>query len=71
VQTISSQLNLISVGMGVGLVVTGKNFSYPPSLSVIPLSDVNYPTTFVIGWVKGEKSPTLDKMIDIIKSHSG
>lgn len=67
VQTISTQINLISVGMGIGLIVTGKDFTYPPSLSVIPLEDVNYPTTFLLGWVKGEKSPTLDRMIDIIK----
>ena len=67
VQTISSQVNLVSVGMGVGLVVTGRDFTYPPSLSVIPLADVNYPTTFLLGWVKGEKSPTLDRMIEIIK----
>ncbi len=67
VQTISTQVNLISVGMGVGLVVTGKHFTYPQSLSVIPLEDVNYPTTFLLGWVKGEKSPPLDRLIDIIK----
>jgi DNA-binding transcriptional LysR family regulator len=68
VQTISTQLNLISVGMGVGLVVTGNRFSYPSNLSVVPLEEVKYPTTFVLGWVKGEKSPTLDRMLDIIKS---
>ncbi|WP_137890263.1 LysR substrate-binding domain-containing protein [Ramlibacter sp. 2FC] len=65
--TISTQLNLISVGMGIGLAVTGRNFTYPTSLSVVPLEDVNYPTTFVFGWVKGEKDPALDRMIEIIK----
>jgi len=68
VQTISTQVNLISVGMGIGLVVTGRDFTYPSNLSVIPLTDVNYPTTFILGWVKGEKSPTLDRMIEIIKA---
>jgi len=67
VETISTQVNLISVGMGIGLVVTGKDFTYPPTMSVIPLADVNFPTTFVLGWVKGEKSPALDRMIEIIK----
>lgn len=67
VQTISTQLNLISVGMGVGLVVTGKGFAYPSSLSVIPLADVEYPTTFILGWVKGKKQPTLDRMLEVIK----
>lgn len=70
VQTISTQVNLISVGMGIGLVVTGRDFSYPPTLSVVPLADVKYPTTFILGWVKGEESPTLDRMIDIIKARA-
>lgn len=70
VETIATQVNLISVGMGIGLVVTSPDFTYPQSLSVIPLVDVNYPTTFILGWVKGERTPTLDRMIDIIKSLS-
>src|SRR5205085_1238580 len=37
VGSIASQLNLVSVGMGIGLTVTGKNFVYPASLAVIPL----------------------------------
>ena len=68
VGTIATQLNLISVGMGIGLVVTGRHFTYPPTLSVIPLEDVNYTTTFLFGWVKGQKDPALDRMIEIIKS---
>lgn len=67
VETISTQLNLVSVGLGVGLVVTGGGFDYPTSLSVVPLEEVNYPTTFVLGWVKGEKDPSLERMIDIVK----
>lgn len=68
VQSTVTQLNLISVGLGIGLVVTGRGFSYPSNLCVIPLEDVNYPTTFVLGWVKGEKDPALDRMIEIIKT---
>ncbi|CAN7349384.1 LysR substrate-binding domain-containing protein [Variovorax sp. LjRoot178] len=67
VQSTVTQLNLVTVGLGVGLVVTGKGFSYPPNLCVVPLEDVNYPTTFVLGWVKGEKDPALERMIEIIK----
>jgi hypothetical protein len=52
VGSISSQLNLVSVGMGIGLTVTGKNFTYPASLAVVPLKDVNYTTTFALSWVK-------------------
>ena len=67
VSTIAAQVNLISVGMGIGLIVTGKHFTYPPGLSVIPLTDVNYGTSFIFGWVKGQKDPALEHMIDIIK----
>lgn len=68
VSTISTQLNLISVGMGIGLAVIGKNFNYPPGLSVIPLTDVTYTTSYVFAWVKGQKDPALDRMIEIVKS---
>jgi DNA-binding transcriptional LysR family regulator len=67
VQTTSSQLNLISVGLGIGLVVRGKGFDYPEDLSVVPLLEVSYPTKFVFGWVKGVKDPSLDRMIEIVK----
>lgn len=68
VSSISSQLNLISVGMGIGLAITGKNFTYPSTLTVVPLDDVNYTTTFVFGWVKGECDPALERMIDIVRT---
>jgi DNA-binding transcriptional LysR family regulator len=61
VGTIASQLNLISVGMGIGLAVTGKGFSYPSTLALIPLEEVSYTTSFVFGWVKGQRNPALDR----------
>ena len=70
VSTVSGQLNLISVGMGVGLAVVGRDFSYPTNLSVIPLSDVKEATSFVFAWVKGQKDPPLDRMLDIIKAQA-
>jgi DNA-binding transcriptional LysR family regulator len=70
VQTTVTQMNLVSVGLGIGLVVTGKNFIYPPSVCVIPVDEVNYPTTFVLAWVKGEKDPSLDRMIEIVRNLS-
>jgi DNA-binding transcriptional LysR family regulator len=68
VGTIASQLNLISCGMGIGLAVVGKGFSYPSSLSIVPIDDTDYPINFVFGWVKGKKDPTLDRMIEIVAS---
>ena len=70
VSSIASQLNLVSVGMGIGLVVTGKHLSYPASMAVVPLAEVNYSTNFLFGWVKGQRSPALDHMIDIVKELS-
>ena len=70
VGTISTQLNLISVGMGIGLVPTGRNFTFPPNVSVKPLEDVNYATTFIFAWIKGQKDPAVDRMIEIIKTLS-
>lgn len=68
VSSVSSQLNLVSVGMGIGLVVIGKDFTYPGSLVVVPLADVNYQTSFVFGWLKGPTDPALDRMIEIVKA---
>ena len=67
VSTIALQLNLISVGMGIGFAVIGKNFSYPDTLAVVPFHDVSYSTKLVLCWVKGERSPVLDRMIEIVK----
>jgi DNA-binding transcriptional LysR family regulator len=67
VGTISSQLNLISVGMGIGLAVIGRNFVYPNSLAVVPLEQISYTNSFVFAWIKGQKDPALDRMIDIVK----
>ena len=67
VSTIAMQLNLIAVGMGIGLLPTGKNFEYyQPGLAVVPLHEVNYPTTFAFAWVKGQKDPALERMIEVI-----
>ncbi|BDB27826.1 hypothetical protein CTP10_R52360 [Cupriavidus sp. P-10] len=67
VSTIAAQLNLISVGMGIGLAVMGKGFTYPNNLAVVPLESLNYPTSFIFGWVKGERTPILDRMIEIVR----
>lgn len=66
VNTIAAQLNLVSVGMGIGLTVTGKNFIYPQTMAVIPLKGVKYTTTFALGWVKGRSDPALDYLVDVV-----
>jgi DNA-binding transcriptional LysR family regulator len=68
VSTVSGQLNLISVGMGVGLAVVGRDFNYPTNVSVVPLSDVKDTTSFVFAWVKGQMDPGLERMLEIVKA---
>lgn len=73
VGTIGTQLTLIATGMAIGLAVTGPRFTYPSSVTVIPLVGVDYTTSFVFGWIKGQRHPALDRMIEIIEelSHEG
>jgi DNA-binding transcriptional LysR family regulator len=71
VGTIATQLNLISVGMGIGLTVIGKDFAYPSSVAVLPLRGVSYTTSFVLGWVKGQTEPVLDRLIEVVKDLAG
>jgi DNA-binding transcriptional LysR family regulator len=70
VSTVTSQLNLVSVGMGIALMPTGRDFLYPASVSVVPLANVSYSTAFIFGWVKGKRTPALDRMIDIVQALS-
>lgn len=70
VSTVTSQLNLVSVGMGIALMPTGRHFLYPASVTVVPLEDVVYSTAFIFGWVKGKRTPTLDRMIEIVEALS-
>lgn len=68
VSTISTQLNLVQVGMGIGFAVTSKHFTYPPSLAVIPIKDIHFPTQFILGWSKGQTEPVVEQMIEIVKT---
>ena len=54
--------------MGIGFAVTSKHFTYPPSLAVIPIRDIHYPTHFVLGWNKGQTAPVVEQMINIVKT---
>jgi DNA-binding transcriptional LysR family regulator len=67
VKTISTQLNLISVGVGIGLAVTGRNFVYPHGITVVPLEKVAHSTSFVFAWVKDSMDPALERLLDIVK----
>lgn len=68
VHSITTLLNLVSVGVGIGLSVTGKGFVFPPSLSVLKIEAVTYPSTFALCWVKGGMEPPLARFVEIVKS---
>jgi len=67
VHSITTLLNLVSVGVGIGLSVTGKGFVFPPSLSVLKLEGVKYPSTFALCWVQGNMEPPLARFVEIVK----
>jgi len=67
VHSIASQMNLISVGVGIGLTVLGKDFAYPSGLTVVRLTDVNYRTSFQLCWLKGRTEPVVQQFIDVVK----
>ena len=68
VNSITTLLNLVSVGVGIGLVVTGKGFSFPNNLSVLHIEDVSFPSTFSLCWVHGRMEPTLARFIDVVRA---
>jgi DNA-binding transcriptional LysR family regulator len=67
VDSIASMLNLVSIDMGIALSVIGKHFNYPPQIRMVPLRQVEYATSFVLGWLKGQKMPLVDALLDTIK----
>ena len=67
VGSVNTLLNLVSVGVGIGLTIVGKGFAYPPSLAVLKLDNVSYATSFTLGWVKGSTEPVLDRFIEIVR----
>ena len=67
VASVTTLLNLVAVGVGIGLTVAGKDFVFPPSLSVVRLKDVSYTTTFALGWLKGPIEPVLERLIETVK----
>ena len=70
VATISTLINLVSVGVGIGFTVTGTGFVYPPTVAVLRVDDLSYPTSFSLGWTKGRVEPVLQRFIDVVNDRS-
>lgn len=66
VSSITAQLNLVSVEMGIAAVPVGKSYAYPERLAVVPIENLSYPIAFAIGWVRGRRSPVLNQLIDVV-----
>lgn len=67
VANIATQLNLISVGLGIGLVLGSPHLNYPDGIKVVPLTDVDYSSTFMLVWKRGEIEPILQNFIQIVR----
>lgn len=72
VTNITTQLNLISVGMGIGLVVMMSGLRYPGNIKVVPLRNVNYATKFQLMWMKNRRlEPVLEQFINTVQQLAG
>jgi DNA-binding transcriptional LysR family regulator len=68
VTNVVTQLNLVSVGMGVGIVVALPGVSYPTNIKVVPLRGLNYATTFQLMWSKQQRmEPVLLQFINVVQ----
>jgi DNA-binding transcriptional LysR family regulator len=67
VSNISTQINLISVGMGVGLVVVSPSLRFPDDIYVVPLRNISYQTQFRLIWRQDATEPILQNFIEIVR----
>jgi DNA-binding transcriptional LysR family regulator len=68
VTNVVTQLNLVSVGMGIGIVVVLPGVSYPTNLQVVPLSGLSYSTKFQLLWSKQQRmEPVLEQFINVVQ----
>lgn len=71
VSSITAQLNLVSVEMGIAAVPVGKHYGYPERLAVVPIEKLSYPIAFAFGWVRGRRSPVLNQLIEVVEALAG
>ncbi len=67
VGNISTQINLISVGTGIGLFVNTPQMGYPPGVAVLPLIGVDLPAKLCLVWRKDAEEPTLRSFIEQVR----
>jgi len=62
-----TQQDLVSVGVGIGVSVIGGMHTYPPEISVIAITDVDYDITFQLSHMYGRVEPVLDTFINVVQ----
>ncbi|MBW6418525.1 LysR family transcriptional regulator [Celeribacter sp. PS-C1] len=67
VSNIAIQINLISVGMGVGLVVMSPSLQYPDDIQVIPLRDLSYRSQLRLVWPNDASEAILQNFVGIVR----
>lgn len=68
VTNIATQLHLISIGMGIGLVPMLPRLDYPSNVRIVPLRGINYATKFQLLWMKDRRiEPVLEQFIDAVR----
>lgn len=67
VSNIATQINLISVGMGIGLVVSSPGLRWPPTVRVTPLNPNGHVSQFNLAWRPGAVEPLLEHFIGIVR----
>ena len=68
VSNVATQLNLVSVGIGVGLVFGLSELQYPSSVRVVPLRNIDYNSQFCLVWRRGTLEPSLQNFIEIVRN---
>ncbi|WP_145962960.1 LysR family transcriptional regulator [Mangrovicoccus ximenensis] len=67
VSNISTQINLISVGMGVGLIVTSSQLQFPGDIRVARLRQDTFRTELRLVWPSGPPEAILGNFISVLR----
>ena len=71
VSNIATQINLISVGMGVGLVVITPQLNFPPDIRVVPVESPALQSEFRVVWRGESEEPLLRNFLSVVERLSG
>lgn len=69
--TNSILLSLVAVGMGVGFVTASSQSSPAHNIQLVPISDLGLQFEVLLVWRKSDRSPALQRFIDMMIHHAG